>query len=170
MVAVISLICLVVVIDQVFKYLSIINLMGSEKINWLFFEFSYIESKSMLYNWDLTILMIILSILVLFIFIKFFFDYYTKKVRNRFNYVPFILIIGGSISNIIDRIARGFVVDYVSIPSIMKNTIFNFADFCIGAGLVMIIVYYLIKITDEKIMKEETGNNKDEIDSKQEQC
>lgn len=167
MVTVISLICLIIILDQVFKYLAIINLMGTEGINWFLFQFSYVENKSMLYNIDLTVVMIILSILVLFIFVKFFFDYYTKKIRSKFNYIPFILIIGGAISNIMDRIARGFVVDYISIPSIMKNTIFNFADFCISAGIVMIIVYYLIKITDEKIMKEETGNNKNEVESKQ---
>ncbi len=172
MIIVISLICLVIILDQVFKYLSMVNLIGERTISWFIFEFSYVENKSMLYNLDLTVVMIILSIVVLFIFIKFFFDNYTKIIRSRYNYIPFILIIGGAISNIMDRIARSFVIDYIAIPSIFKDTVFNFADICLSAGIVFMAVYYLIKVSEEKVITEETksevetGNNNNEDSSK----
>lgn len=52
------------------------------------------------------------------------------------------LIIGGGIGNLIDRIATGKVVDYISVS--FFPPIFNFADCCVVIGAVMAMLYFLI--------------------------
>ena len=49
-----------------------------------------------------------------------------------------ILIIGGGIGNLIDRIFRGFVIDYLSLS--FFPPICNFADYCITIGAVLFVL------------------------------
>ena len=64
-----------------------------------------------------------------------------KKFFNFFQILPIILISAGAISNIIDRIIRGYVVDYVSFMNL--NT-FNLADVFIVSG-VLLYAYQILK-------------------------
>ena len=51
------------------------------------------------------------------------------------------LIIGGGIANLIERVWFGYVVDYLSLS--FFSPICNFADYCITAGTVCLIVYLI---------------------------
>ena len=53
-----------------------------------------------------------------------------------------VLIIGGGIGNLIDRIFRTFVVDYIHVKFV-KFAIFNFADCCVVVGTILFIFYFL---------------------------
>ncbi len=69
--------------------------------------------------------------------------YILTKKRNELNIImkyALVLIISGGCGNLIDRIFRGFVVDYIDINPIIKFPMFNLADICItcGVGLVAI--------------------------------
>ena len=48
------------------------------------------------------------------------------------------LMIGGGLSNLLDRVLRGFVVDYIEIR-IFRFAVFNFADICICLGAVILV-------------------------------
>lgn len=52
------------------------------------------------------------------------------------------LLLGGAYSNTYDRIARKYVVDYVSfnVPFGLKKVIFNIGDFCIMAGALLTVI------------------------------
>lgn len=52
------------------------------------------------------------------------------------------LIIGGGIGNLIDRIFRGYVVDYIHLKFI-HFAIFNFADCCVVIGTALLVIYFL---------------------------
>lgn len=63
-----------------------------------------------------------------------------RGVENRLETAAYTLIMGGAIGNIIDRLARGFVVDYLDFhwrgwhwPA------FNVADIAITGGVVLIV-------------------------------
>ena len=70
------------------------------------------------------------------------------------------LIAGGCIGNMVDRIALGFVRDFLNFQ-FMDFPAFNFADVCICVGVVVFIIYFLFfyskedknKKKDEKIKK-----------------
>jgi len=51
-----------------------------------------------------------------------------------------MLIVGGGISNLIDRVFRGEVVDYIDLKFF---TVFNLADILISAGVVVLLVFLL---------------------------
>jgi len=52
------------------------------------------------------------------------------------------LIVAGGVGNLIDRIFRGFVVDYVYFVPI-DFPVFNLADICVVTGTALIIIYIL---------------------------
>jgi signal peptidase II len=51
--------------------------------------------------------------------------------------IAFGMIAGGAVGNLIDRLAHGYVIDYVSVCSFY---IFNFADACITIGTLLLLV------------------------------
>ena len=56
-------------------------------------------------------------------------------------------LIGGGIGNLIDRIAYGYVVDYLSLT--FFSPVCNFADYCITIGVILLAVYLLF-FSDKK--------------------
>ena len=63
-----------------------------------------------------------------------------------------VLVAAGGVSNSIDRIREGYVVDFVSLPAITparrrsgKRTVYNIADFSIIAGTAVIAAQLLRK-------------------------
>ena len=51
------------------------------------------------------------------------------------------LLLGGIIGNLIDRIVRGYVVDYISFTIFnYKFPVFNFADICIVFAVILVVV------------------------------
>ncbi|MCL2299081.1 MAG: signal peptidase II [Firmicutes bacterium] len=52
------------------------------------------------------------------------------------------LILAGGVSNLADRLARGFVVDYIELLFV-RFAIFNFADICITCGVVLMAGWVL---------------------------
>ena len=53
----------------------------------------------------------------------------------------FSLLIGGLLGNLVDRIVRGYVIDYISLKfGTYLFPIFNFADICIVLSALIIIV------------------------------
>jgi signal peptidase II len=68
--------------------------------------------------------------------------YATKKelkITHTLTQLFLALILGGGLGNLIDRIFRGYVVDYISIwiyPS------FNIADIYISVGIIGIIIFF----------------------------
>ena len=59
-----------------------------------------------------------------------------------------ILLISGGMSNLIDRIFRGYVVDMIQFTFI-DYPVFNFADCCVVAGAVLMCIYVLRRDSDE---------------------
>lgn len=58
-----------------------------------------------------------------------------SEERSRLLQAGISLIAGGGISNVYDRIKRGYVVDYFTINyGRLKRVIFNLADICIFVG------------------------------------
>ena len=76
----------------------------------------------------------IVIILFSFLLIK---NYKKSKLFS----VAAALIIGGGLGNLIERVFLGYVVDYLKLS--FFPPVCNFADYCITAGTVCLIVYLL---------------------------
>ncbi|MBQ3415695.1 MAG: signal peptidase II [Clostridia bacterium] len=70
--------------------------------------------------------------------------YLIKENKKIPNYFPFILILAGSIGNLIDRIFRGYVIDFIDV-SILNFPKFNIADISIVLGIFWLIILMIMK-------------------------
>ena len=79
---------------------------------------------------------------------------YSGWLTSKTDYICVVLIAAGGFGNIIDRVFRGYVIDYIEVLFV-DFYIFNFADCLITCAAFTIIfyqIYYLIK--DRKKKKE----------------
>lgn len=81
---------------------------------------------------------IILAILLIYIIREY-------SNLNKIINISLSLILSGGISNLIDRLFRGYVIDYIDINNLFKFPIFNIADIFVVLGIVIIIIYILAK-------------------------
>ena len=88
-------------------------------------------------------LFIVIGILVVVII-----SFFIKKIEYlNYKYTMiFALLIGGILGNLIDRIFRGYVIDYLSFKIFGYNyPVFNFADICIVLGVLLLLVAVIKK-------------------------
>lgn len=76
---------------------------------------------------------IVIGLIVYFIFSK-------KEEISKTILISLHLIIAGGISNLIDRIIRGYVIDYIDISQLIKYPVFNLADIFIVIGCIIIAI------------------------------
>ena len=136
---------LLIVIDQITKYFANIYKPSLDIIG-DFFKVQYIENTGTIFgllensNYLFVVLAIILCVAIVF--------YMKKNVeKNSVKEKAFVLILAGGIGNLIDRIIRGFVVDFISLKWV---GIFNFSDMYIVLGVTIIVLIELKDIFEEK--------------------
>lgn len=81
---------------------------------------------------------------------------FTHCQNDQLQRWAWVLVLGGGIGNLIDRISAGQVVDYLNLL-FMNFAIFNFADICICVGMGL---WVLSMILDERRNSEENGEKK----------
>lgn len=131
-----------VIIDQIIKYFVSTNLqpVGSVSVIDNLFSLTYVENKGVAFGMfsDMRWVFVALTSVLLAIIIFYMFK---KRPKGKFFYVCAALIIGGGIGNLIDRIFYGYVIDYLSLS--FFPPVCNFADYCITAGTIMLVIYLL---------------------------
>ena len=138
---------ILVAIDQVTKYIAIINLKGKNEVviidKWL--HFTYVENSGAAFGifQNATILFTILTIIIVFGIMW----YMLKESNNIGNFLKFslVMIIAGAIGNLIDRIRLGYVVDFIYSPlgGLYNFPVFNFADIYVTCSAIFLIIYLL---------------------------
>ena len=131
-----------VIIDQIIKYFvsAYLQPVGSVSVIDNIFSLTYVENKGVAFGmfsdmrWIFVALTSILLVIIIFYMFK-------KRPKGKFFYVCAALIIGGGIGNLIDRIFNGYVIDYLSLS--FFPPVCNFADYCITAGTIMLVIYLL---------------------------
>lgn len=112
------------------------------------FQLRYVENTGAAFS-SFSENTLILSVFTVLVIILCLFVLLTKKVKSKFACAALMLIIAGGIGNVIDRIANGFVVDFIE-PLFMNFAVFNFADICITVGAFMIIGFEIKELIAEK--------------------
>lgn len=80
-----------------------------------------------------------------------------KKIKFGVEYVCVALIIAGGLGNLIDRVFRGFVVDYIE-PLFIDFAIFNFADILVTCSAVVLIVWLIYDIYRDSKKEKDSKN------------
>ncbi len=78
-----------------------------------------------------------------------------KKFKGKLFAVSSFLLIGGGIGNLIDRLFRGYVVDYLQLS--FFPPVCNFADYCITIGAAIFIIVMILSPTGENKKVNETS-------------
>ena len=135
---------ILITIDQIFKYYILINKenLPNNIINGVL-NFTYCENRGIAFGIGqggakLFALITLLIIIVALIYIAFKFN----KLKGL-TVFGIALVISGGIGNLIDRLFRGYVIDYIDFSEIVDFPIFNFADICIVVGVIIIGISYL---------------------------
>jgi signal peptidase II len=151
------IVALLVAVDQLIKLLviehlepigslplidDIIRLKYAENTGAAFGSFS--EKTSFLSVF--TLILIVAGIAYLFL----------KKRKVDFEYVCITLIVAGGLGNLIDRVFRGFVVDYIE-PLFIDFAIFNFADILVTCSCIAYAIWMFYDVYRD--CKKEKGNN-----------
>ena len=111
----------------------------------------------------LKIIVAVAMILIIFIMIA------INQKKQKFSMIGFTMILGGAIGNLVDRIMRGYVTDFISMG--FNETIrfpyhYNIADASITIGIVIIVIgVFLFKEDFENKIETEEKINEDENQS-----
>lgn len=114
-----------------------------------FINFTYTENTGAAFGIGSNniIMVILVNIIILGFVIKF-----LKDNSERINFliiIPLIAILAGGISNLIDRLCRGFVIDFIDV-NIFNFPNFNIADISIVLGIFTLIIVIINQIVMEK--------------------
>lgn len=133
---------ILIIIDQIIKYLVHNYIINDIVIINNFFSITnlsnYGAAFGILSN-NIYFLIFISLILIYFIISE------IKKNNNKGYIISLLMILSGALGNLIDRIFRGYVVDYLSFELFnISFPVFNFADMLITFGTIYLI-YMIIK-------------------------
>lgn len=73
----------------------------------------------------------------------------TKKIKSRFCLTCAVMIISGGLGNLIDRIVKGYVVDFIDVQ-FADFAVFNFADILVTVGSIALMVYVTVDIFKDR--------------------
>jgi len=137
-----SLSIFIVLIDQFTKYFMFYNKKLFINKDFLLFKLDFVKNYGAAFNIFngsrvfLSLISIIFSILLIYLIFR-------KNTLNTFDLYSYSFILGGTIGNGIDRIYRGFVVDFINL-NIINFPVFNIADVSINIGF-SILLYNIFK-------------------------
>ena len=129
-------------IDQISKLLVVNLLTKTDSITIIknFFYLTYINNDGAAFSILVgkRIFLILIAVLVTVMLIR-----YIKKnnIQNKLELVSISLIIGGSLGNLMERVVRGYVIDFLDFKIFNYNfPIFNLADTFIVIGVFLLLL------------------------------
>ena len=132
-----SLSIFIVLIDQFTKYLMFYNKKLFINKDFLLFKFDFVKNYGAAFNIFsgsrifLSLISIIFSILLIYLIFR-------KNTLKLLDLYSYSFILGGTVGNGIDRIYKGFVVDFINL-NIINFPVFNIADISINIGFIFLL-------------------------------
>lgn len=141
---------LIVLADQMTKIVAVLTLKGKQDVvviegllEWTYREntgaaFSMLSDHREVFLISTTVLLVLCMALLL----------------HRFSKKPYwclvmALLLGGGVGNMIDRLALGYVVDYIHV--LFFPAVFNFADICVSVGSVLFAIPILVDVVRDVV-------------------
>lgn len=148
----IILVAILIALDQVSKYVIDKNFFEGDTLGVItdFFHITYVKNRGIafgMFQGKLDIISVATVIAIIAII------YYLYRDRNKMpilEKIGFNFILAGAIGNMIDRVARGFVIDMIDFRGIWAF-VFNLADVWINIGVLLILLEYFFDNKKKKI-------------------
>ena len=132
-----SLSIFIILIDQFTKYLIFYNYKLFINKDFLLFKLDFVKNYGAAFNIFsgnrifLSCISIIFSILLTYLILR-------KNTLNTYDLYSYSFILGGTIGNGIDRILKGYVIDFINL-NIIDFPVFNIADISINIGFIFLL-------------------------------
>lgn len=144
-----AIMAVLVFIDQWTKYLVLRDLSGGRVVTPLphILQFRYVENTGAAFSvlTGKTILLAAVTALILLIAIGLLIFEIIPGVLNQ---LAVVLMAAGGLGNLIDRVSRHFVVDFIEVL-FTKFAVFNFADCCVTIGAAILILSTILSFAKE---------------------
>ena len=132
-----SLSIFIVLIDQFTKYIMFYNKKLFINKDFLLFKLDFVKNYGAAFNIFsgsrifLSLISILFSILLIYLIFR-------KNTLNLLDLYSYSFILGGTIGNGIDRIYKGFVIDFINL-NFINFPVFNIADISINIGFIFLL-------------------------------
>ena len=141
----------IISLDQIFKIYVLNNIYNSSKvlINGII-NLTYVENTGGAFGVGKNNVMvfIVTNIIVIWLLMKY--VLLKNEEINKYTLIATSFIIGGGVGNLIDRIYRGYVIDYIDLSPLIKYPVFNFADIFVVLGCCFLLIgLFMYKNTGE---------------------
>lgn len=136
-------------VDQLIKFAVLNSSLVSGEVSTVidgFLQWRYVENTGAAFSL-FTGKTALLSVFTAVVLLVGFYLIIAKKIKSKVALASVVMLMGGGLGNLIDRIFRHFVVDYIEVLFI-DFPVFNFADCFVTVGeflLVGYLVYDIIK-------------------------
>ena len=133
----VSLSIFIVLIDQITKYLILYNKKLFINKDFLLFKLDFVKNYGAAFNIFsgsrifLSLISIVFSILLIYLMLW-------KNNLIVLDLYSYSFILGGTIGNGMDRILKGYVIDFINL-NIINFPVFNVADVAINIGFVFLL-------------------------------
>ena len=138
------LLCLIIFLcDQFTKYFINSNYPKLINKNFIFFSIDYVKNYGAAFNLFsgsrifLSIISIIISLFLVYLIFK-------KDSYRHLEIVSYSFILAGSLGNGLDRIVKGYVIDFINL-NFIDFPVFNIADISINIGFILILYRFIRK-------------------------
>ena len=128
---------LVILLDQYTKYFMLNNYKTVLNKDLIIFRLEFVKNYGAAFNIFsgnrifLSFISIIFSILLIYLILR-------KNNFNSIDLISYSFILGGTFGNGIDRLLRGFVIDFINLKFI-HFPVFNIADISINIGFIFLL-------------------------------
>ena len=138
------IVALITGLDQIVKIVIINQVALFDKITLIpgLFDLTHIRNDGAAYNMFHQVPLLLIVVPAFIMLAGLIYIGVAYKKNNSILMVAIAMVIGGGLGNLIDRISKGYVVDYFDIHII---PVFNVADIfiCIGCGLLFIYLIFI---------------------------
>ena len=137
----------IIIVDQITKFLAFKHLKGNEAIVIIdnFLRLFYVENYGAAFGMlkDKRVFFIIVTLIVIFAVAFFMIKY--SNILGKPVRIALLMLLGGAVGNLIDRIRVGYVIDFISVklPGGYDFPVFNVADSFIVIGTILIMIFIL---------------------------
>lgn len=145
----------IIVIDQLAKYFVSLMPVGDTAFSAGLFDITYVQNEGAAFSM-LSGRMSLLSVISIAFCAAVVVYWIKKKPANPLLCTAIMLLFSGALANAIDRIFRGFVVDFIR-TTFINFPVFNIADMAITIGAGLIILYEILFDKEDKNGKADTN-------------
>lgn len=155
----ILIIITLVVVDQLIKLVVLKHLepIGSYVLVNKFLSLTYVENTGAAFG-SFSKYTVVLSVFTAVVLIVGLFYLLSGKIKSKVIYTSATMILAGGAGNLLDRVFRGFVIDYIE-PLFINFAVFNFADILVTVGAAILIVYLIYDIIKDSKRSKSVKSN-----------